>query len=257
MLNQTNNGSSKKEINWAENFINHLNNKNVWLKEKIEAWQKIILKWFDKSNLTQSEKNICSWYQFNNISYKSWDYILDERKEWLIQEFNENPYYIFKNMVEIMWRDLVSKHLRETLSNKLESDEESRLQVFTSSDADDVFWWVDLITKLELNWQTQYMWIDIAVSANKWYLTQKAEWRTQTKCIEFNLNQWIDPWKKIPRYVLQFSPKLMSELLDQYLSSIEKWKYVDTLDLYRIIHSQNLTEVRKETNFKINNLIRL
>lgn len=88
-------------------------------------------------------------------------------------------------------------------------------------------------------------------------MTQKTEWKTQTKCIEFNLHQWINPWKKIPRYVLQFSPKLMSELLDQYLSSIEKWKYVDTLELYRKIHSKNLTQVRKETNFKINNLIRL
>lgn len=252
-----NNGNSKKEENWAENFINHLNKKNRWLKDKIEHWQKVILWVTDNIEETQEEKNINSWYRFNNVSYHSDKYNLPENKQDLLRQFYENPYYIFKNMVEIMWRDLISKHLRKILAKQLENDEESRLQVFVSSDSDDVFWWVDLISKLELNGRTEYMWIDIVVSANQDYLTRKSKSKTESKCIEFNLSQWLHPWYKIPRYILQFSPKLISELLDQYLSAIEKWEYVDTLELYKKIHNQNIREVRNDTNFKVNNILRI
>lgn len=252
-----NNGNSKKEENWTENFINHLNKKNKWLKNKIEHWQKIILWTSDNSTETEEERNIRSWYKFNNVTYHSQNYNISAEKQVLLNQFHENPYYIFKNMVEIMWRDLISKHLRKTLAEQLENDEESRLQVFVSSDADDVFWWVDLITKLELNGKIEYMWIDIAVSANQDYLTRKSKSKTESKCIEFNLTQWLHPWNKIPRYILQFSPILISELLDQYLSSIENWEYVDTLNLYKKIHNQNLIEVRKDTNFKVNNILRI
>lgn len=240
----------------CEWFLNHLNTKSYWLKEKIEHWQKIILKWWETEKQSTWDRNISSWYSFNNVSYHSDKYKLNRERSDLIQMFHNDPYYIFKNMVEIMWRDLVSKHLRKTLADKLSHDD-SRLQVFVSSDADDVFWWVDLIVKLEHDGNIEYQWIDIAVSGNKRYLSEKVEKREETVCMEFNIKNWNRPTMKIPRYVLQFSPKIMSEMLSQYLDSIEKWEYLDTLDLYKTVKNQNIVDARAETNFKINNLMRI
>jgi hypothetical protein len=250
-----------KELIWDNNiscvnFLNHLETKSKWLKEKIEHWQKIILKSDNDHTDKIWDRNISSWYWFNNVSYHSNKLRSHSWKDKLIQAFHNDPYYIFKNMVEIMWRDLVSKHLRKTLWEKLTFND-SRLQVLTTSDSDDVFWWVDLIVKLEYDGNIEYMWIDIAVCWNKKTLEDKINKNEETKCIEYNLFEWNNPSMKIPRKVLQFSPKIMAEMLSQYLKAIENWEYIDTLELYKTIKNQNIVDARDETNFKINNLMRI
>lgn len=239
-----------------EQFLNFLEYKSHGLKENIMRWQNIIghadTNWTPK----QAEKNILSWYKFNSVSYHAKSYKISPEKQEVLEKFQKDPYYIFKNMVEIMGRDLVSKYLRNTLKSQLE-DENSRLEVFISSDADDVFSWVDLICKIQNNGEIQYVWIDIAVSQKEEYLTEKSEKMTSTKCIEFNMCQRIPYDTKMPRKVLAFSPKIMAEMLSQYLSSIEKGEYIDTLELYNNISKQNIQDTKNMTKLKVDNLLTL
>ena len=55
-----------------------------------------------------------------------------------------------------MGRDLVSKHLRKTLTPTLDP-ETGRIEVFIASDADDVFAGVDLICKIQNKYQSEYL----------------------------------------------------------------------------------------------------
>ncbi len=248
--------NSRNSNQWYVCFLNNLNKKNIWLKENIEKWQNCIVKWKNWEKLTNKERNIYSWYKFNNYSYSSPDYNLKADRRKILEEFKSDPYYIFKNMVEIMWRDLVSKHLRKILQEKLEHGS-SRLQVFITSDSDDVFWWVDLIAKISEKWKNEYLWIDIAVSAREDYLVEKSKKKTETICMEFNKKEKIKATRKIERNVLQFSPKIMAELLWEYLEGVESGEYIDALEKYSEIKTKNIQQVKDDTNFKVNNLLRI
>ncbi len=224
-------------------FLNHLNTKSHGLKEKVTHWQKSILQ-SDTKHLSQWEKNIVSWYRFNNVSYHCNEYKISPEKQEILDKYRNDPYYIFKNMVEIMGRDLISKRLRNILKNELSSDD-ARLQVFISSDSDDVFWWVDVISKIQYWWKTSYLGIDIAVSWNQEYLANKTQKKTQSICMEFNLEEKLPPTTKMPRYVLQFSPEIMAEMLHQYLEAVENGIHIDTLDMYQNIRAKHIKEVQE------------
>jgi hypothetical protein len=238
----------------CETFLNNLNSKSNWLKENIIKWQLMIKYWWDKVNLTDYGNNIANWHRFNNNSYNSDKLRVSDRQKNIMNQFHSDPYYIFKNMVEIMWRDLVSKFLRKELSEKL-THEDSRLQVFITSDYDDVFAWVDLICKIETEDGVDYLWVDIAVSNNQEYLIDKSLKKVETYCTEFNLKNWLNPKFNIPRQVLQLKPEIMAEMLSRYLTWVEEWLYVDTLELYNNITKEKINDVSDNTSFKIDNLL--
>ncbi len=225
----------KSDYEWAWWLVNSLIDYEEKLVEKIWFWQNSI-KNSDKSKQTQEEKNIANWFRFNNKSYKSDKLVMSEKHKKLLIEFSEDPNYIFKNIVEVISRELIYKYLRT-----IKSLENSRVKVVNTSDFDDVVWWVDIIVEIENEkWEISLIWLDIAVSNNDKYLVNKTN-RTQTKCIEYNLSCKRDINTKFLREVLQINPEIMWKLLYLYLVKVEKWESVDILMLYRNICEERTT----------------
>jgi hypothetical protein len=246
------------EINWNWIFLNHLNKYEEWLKEKIEYWQEIIKKWDEEfKNMNFSEKNIYKWYKKYKETYSCERYKLSPNRSEILEKFKNDNYYIFKNIVEIMASEIVVAEYKietENLFNNIFVE----LNVFLTSEKDDIFWWVDLIVELEVDWKKTYTWIDIVVSENDNYIIRKSKKRDKTICMEFNMYKWKDPLMKIPRYVFQFSPKIISSLLVKYLESIERWEKISVYESYQDAKwKEEIEKELEQTRLKVSNLIKI
>lgn len=245
-----------QENSWYISIANSLSNKSDGLDKKIDDWQAMIKQADTKESSSPEGERIKDWYRRNNKSYHSSKLRISDHYKDLIQKFSADEYYIFKNIVEILGRQLVSEYLSD-----LTGIWNTQLKTYITSDFDDVAAWVDLIVEMTFeDWVTQYLWLDIAVTSNDDYLWKK-EKRTQTYCIEFNLANKFAPKMMIDRKVLKFHPKVMWELIYRYLSWVEKGQEEDILELFRKINKRFNSEtawygyIQKQTSQWVNNIL--
>jgi hypothetical protein len=209
------------------------------IHKKIEFVQKAISEYLKKpskysnyqslDNTSKKIHNLWKWYKNNRENYSSPKLRINDNIQELMDRFKMDDFYILKNCVEIIWKKLVLKHLKDKLVWK-----DWNIDVYLTSDFDDVTWWVDLIVSVNNEY---YLWIDIAVSDNKDYLSLKKEKWTSV-CREFNLYKWLPVNTQIVRVVLDFERIIMADLLIEFFNHIEYWETIDILDLYEKIYKK-------------------
>ncbi len=236
-----NENSLNSQSKWAISLVNSITKsleedneaeKVLKLNKYIEYFQDVILRninWETAKNNT--EKKIISWYNFNNNSYSAKNYKLDKNKGELLEKFKNDEFYIFKNIIERIWRELVSKLFQNQLWKNYSKDEEIWIKTLITSDSDDAFWKIDLIVILNEDWEESYLWIDIAVSDNSKYLESKIQ-KEDSQCIEFNLYKWLPLNTKIKRVVLDFERKVMANFLIEFFETIESNWVIDIKTVY-------------------------
>jgi len=214
------------------------NEKIIKLREYIDFFQDTITKdmnWIPPSNL--AEANIVKWFKSNNKSYFSEKYLLTNRKREIFESIKWEKYYIFKKIVEEIWRELVQKLFEEKVA-KLK-DNNISIETLITSESDDVSWGVDLIVIYNENWKESYLWIDIAVSNSSKYLEEKNEKRSVARCIEFNLNKWLPIETVIKRVVVAFEKEVLANFLLEFFESIKEIWIIDIMAMYRKHYEEN------------------
>lgn len=211
------------------------------LDEKIQDiaafWQNAV-KW-NHAYLSQEQiktaQNIKSWYDFQkSFSYSSNKYRIDTKKTLLLQNFKQDPNYIFKNIVEMLVRKLLKDHfLHKWVDAK----------VFITSDADDVFAGVDIIIE---TWNTVF-WVDVCCTEKQNTINKKTQQSISTP-IEYNIYKNKHPLREIPRLVYPISGEVLWKFMQACMNEISKsW----SLSQWKALrYFQSYTKENTDTIFK-------
>jgi hypothetical protein len=221
-----------------------INYDEIELTRNIGAWQNAIKKWENWEKIIQKDHNIYLWYNTESKkTYSSDKLVQNKRNTELVAKFKNDPNYIFKNIIELLSRELLYKHIRS-----IEDFKDHDIKIYNTSDSDDIFWWVDCIVEISKDWEwnEESFWIDVAVTNNHEYLEKKSQ-KNQTFCLEYNLFKWKNPTEKMPRIVLQFKTEIMAKLVTEYLRLIWEWKFTNILNLYNDICEKKENENVYET----------
>lgn len=172
-----------------------------------------LARFLNNSINSNQRNNIKNWYEAQKgYSYESSKYIVRPEHTLLISSFKNSENYIFNNVLEYLIRKVLKDHYDE-LSKKWWPE----YKVFSTSDADDVLGWIDIIVENVNDWTSH--WIDIACSDNPEYLEVKSS-RTVSMPIEYNLFRWKYPTRPISRQVMSFSPKTLSYFIKECIKEI-------------------------------------
>lgn len=238
-----NNSGNYQWIGWFisslwDNLEWNKESKKIYILEKyIGFFEDIIGKyenfWLEPNNI--NEQNIINWYKNNWNTYSSKEYKSDKKfKKYrkIVNTIKNNEHYIFKTIVERIWKQLIDSLLQKELEKNNKSNNWISINTLLSSDNDDVYWKIDLILLYSNFWNESYLWIDIAVSEDDFYLSKKTE-ISDTKCREFNMFKNLNIDTKIKRVVLNFDKKVMANFLLEVFRQIEdNWKIDDIVDIY-------------------------
>lgn len=229
-----------------------LTEKINFLQKSIQAYRKNPDKYKNNPNLTEEEKKalrLWKWYNANRKSYSSNLNLSSSEKE-LLAEFRKDPFYILKNSVEIVWKELVAKLFENRLKWTWVNT-----KVEITTDLDDIFWSADIaITMTEKNGEKSYLLLDMAVSDNEEFLLQKAE-KGETVCQEFNLSKKLPQYTKIKRMVLDFERIIMADFIINYFEEIENWNNPDITALYNKIYEKRHNSRKKYESLWVEKVI--
>ncbi len=164
--------------------------------------------------MSQEGRNIAKWYlnESSSRSYEGRNWKVDPKYLVLFQEFRSDEFYHLKNLVEVVMREIVEL--------TLVAEGYREVQVYQTSDNDDVTGGADLIAKIRKPNGSGYTFaIDLAVSSNEKYLEKKRE-RTETKCREYNRYADMPIDTPMDREVISIRPEAMGYFLVQYLDAV-------------------------------------
>ncbi len=193
-----------------------------YMYERIDFWLYSIKNFYRKNKphvrISPEGLRIAKWYfkESKSKTYQAPNWKIDPKYSVLFHEFRSDEFYHLKNLVEVIMREIVEITLvAEGFKN---------VQVYRTSDTDDVTAGADLIVKMKKSDGTRHTFaIDLAVSNNHMYLAKKQE-RTQTKCREYNALVGKHPETLMNREVIAISPETMGYFLVQYLKAIGSGK---------------------------------
>lgn len=203
-----------RAINWNMGYLN---------QDEIKYYQNIL--------------SFIEWEKFH--SYSSDKLELTEDRKRILESIEDNKDWI-KKLVE----SLIRKSFKDIIDS-LGID----WKAYLTSDADDVFSWIDLILNID---GVGDFWIDVAVSSNPKYLEEKANKRKITTPVEYNLKNWYPAGRKISRNVIWFPPEVVNEFIGFVLPII--WK---NAWLFRWEALECLRKAYKKVNstLEINNIM--
>lgn len=186
--------------------------------DRIDFWLYSIKNFHKKNSpdvrLSPEGRNIAKWYlqESKSRTYQGRNWKIDPKYVALFQEFRSDEFYHLKNLVEVVMREIVEL----TLISEGFQD----VQVYRTSDNDDVTAGADLIAKIRKSDGSGYTFaIDLAVSGNEKYLGKKRE-RTETKCREYNRYAGMPLDTPMDREVIAIRPEVMGYFLVQYLDAV-------------------------------------
>lgn len=198
--------------------------------------------------MSQEGRNIAKWYldESKSKSYQARNWRIDPKYAALFQEFRSDEFYHLKNLVEVVMREIVEI--------TLVAEGFTQVQVYRTSDTDDVTAGADLIAQLQKSdGSKQTFAIDIAVSSNTKYLEKKQE-RTYTRCREFNAYMGKASDTPMAREVLAIAPEVMGYYLVQYLKAIGQGKALNDaqkLQLFESAQKHTVHHTRERTQSRV------
>jgi len=141
---------------------------------QIDFWLFAIKNYHERNRsdiqMNQEGQNIAKWYMeaSKSKSYQARNWRVDPKYTALFQKFRSDPFYHLKNLVEVVMREIVEI--------TLVAEGFEKVQVYRTSDTDDVMAGADLIARLQKSdGSKQTFAIDLAVSSNTKYLEKKQE----------------------------------------------------------------------------------
>lgn len=197
---------------------------------------------------TKTAQNIKSWYDFEkSFSYSSPKYRIDAKKTLLLQNFKQDPNYIFKNIVEMLARKLLKDHFTQKRVDA---------KVYTTSDADDVFAGVDIIIE---TWDTVF-WVDVCCTENQKTISKKTQ-KSLSIPMEYNKYKKINPLREIPRLVYPIPGEILWKFMQACMKeisqtgSLSQWQALRYFQSYAKESTDNIFQaVVGEFKTKIQNI---
>jgi len=234
--------------------VNSFNSRQM--HDRIDFWLDSIKHFYDKkspeTSMSIEWQNIAMWYlrESKAHSYQARNWKIDPKYLALFQEFRSDEFYHLKNLVEVV--------LREIVELKLMAEGFREVQVYRTSDHDDVTAWADLIAKVRRPDGSRYTFaIDLAVSGSEKYLSKKLE-RSQTKCREYNryTDHHVDTL--MDREVIAIRPEVMWHALIQYLWAVGSWKMLSSAQKLQLLEwprSNSIASIRGSTSSRTQSLL--
>lgn len=202
------------------------------------------LNW-DAKNLDKSEyefiSNVYEWIDNQKFqTYSSNKLRVSEEKQNIINNVESDIDWI-KKFIEMTIRRVFKDIIDSAWIN---------WKAYLTSNYDDIFSWIDLIMALE-KWEEDFMeiWVDISISNNSEYVSEKKEKRKLTKPIEYNLNKGYSPNKEMKRIVINFKPEVIKIFLQKIMNSLWKNSWLSSWESLQYMR-EAYNEVKTDDDLK-------